>query len=53
MRDSIMNGQDKSIMRESDDAEVGVREDCDEVWNAYVHNVQRRHGLAKVGEAAR
>ena len=32
MRDSIMNGQDKFItsMRESDDAEVGVCEDCDE-----------------------
>ena len=31
MRDSIMDGQDKFIMRESDNAEVGVREDCDEV----------------------
>ena len=30
MRDSIMDGQDKFIMRESDNAEVGVREDCDE-----------------------
>ena len=30
MRDSIMDGQDKFIMRESDYAEVGVREDCDE-----------------------
>ena len=30
MRDSIMNGQDKFIMRESDNAEVGVCEDCDE-----------------------
>ena len=30
MRDSIMNGHDKFIMRESDDAEVGVCEDCDE-----------------------
>ena len=30
MRDSIMDGQDKFIMRESDDAEVGVCEDCDE-----------------------
>ena len=30
MRDSIMDGQDKFIMRELDDAEVGVREDCDE-----------------------
>ena len=29
MRDSIMDGQDKFIMRESDNAEVGVREDCD------------------------
>ena len=25
-----MDGQDKFIMRESDNAEVGVREDCDE-----------------------
>ena len=30
MRDSIMDVQDKFIMRESDNAEVGVREDCDE-----------------------
>ena len=30
MRDSIMDGQDKFIMRESDNAEVGAREDCDE-----------------------
>ena len=30
MRDSIMNGQDKFIMCVSDDAEVGVCEDCDE-----------------------
>ena len=30
MRDSTMDGQDKFIMRESDNAEVGVREDCDE-----------------------
>ena len=30
MRDSIMDGQDKFIMRESDNAEVGVCEDCDE-----------------------
>ena len=30
MRDSIMNGQDMFIMRESDDAEVGVCEDYDE-----------------------
>ena len=30
MRDSIMDGQDKFIMRESDNAEVGMREDCDE-----------------------
>ena len=30
MRDSIMDGQDKFIMHESDNAEVGVREDCDE-----------------------
>ena len=29
MRDLIMNGQDKFIMRESDNAEVGVCEDCD------------------------
>ena len=29
-RYSIMYGQDKFIMRESDDAEVGVCEDCDE-----------------------
>ena len=25
-----MDGQDKFIMRESDNAEVGAREDCDE-----------------------
>ena len=30
MRDSIMDGQDKFIMRESDNAEVGACEDCDE-----------------------
>ena len=30
MRDSIMEGQDKFIMREFDDAEVGLREDCGE-----------------------
>ena len=30
MRDSIMDGQDKCIMRESDNAEVGAREDWDE-----------------------
>ena len=30
MRDSIMDGQDKFIMRESDNAEAGAREDCDE-----------------------
>ena len=30
MRHSIMDGQDKFIMRESDNAEVGAREDCDE-----------------------
>ena len=31
MRDSIMDGQDKFIMRELDNAEVGfAREDCDE-----------------------
>ena len=30
MRDSIMKGQDKFIMREFDDAEVGLREDCGE-----------------------
>ena len=30
MRDSTMDGQDKFIMRESDNAEVGAREDCDE-----------------------
>ena len=29
-RDSTMDGLDKFIMRESDDAEVGAREDCDE-----------------------
>ena len=30
VRDSIMVGQDKFIMRQTDDAEVGLREDCEE-----------------------
>merc|ERR1712146_717819 len=30
MRDSIMEGQDKLIMRKPDDADVGLREDCEE-----------------------
>ena len=31
VRDSIMEGQDRFIMRELDDAEVGLGEDCEEV----------------------
>ena len=31
MRDSIMEGQDKFIMRKPDNADVGFREDCEEV----------------------
>ena len=30
MRDSIMEGQDKFVMRELDNADVGLREDCEE-----------------------
>ena len=30
MRDSIMEGQDKFIMRELDNTEVGVCDDCEE-----------------------
>ena len=30
LRDSIMEGQDKFIMRELDNADVGLREDCEE-----------------------
>ena len=30
MRDSIMEGQDKLVMRELDNADVGFREDCEE-----------------------
>ena len=30
MRDSIMEGQDKFIMRKPDNADVGLREDCEE-----------------------
>ena len=30
MRDSIMEGQDKFVMRELDNADVGLREDCGE-----------------------
>ena len=29
MRDSIMEGQDKFIMRKPDNADVGLREDCE------------------------
>ena len=29
-RDSIMEGQDKFVMRELDNADVGLREDCEE-----------------------
>ena len=30
MRDSIMEGQDKFVMRELDNADLGLREDCEE-----------------------
>ena len=30
MRDSIMEGQDKFVMRELDNVDVGLREDCEE-----------------------
>ena len=30
MRDSIMEGQDKFIMRKPDNADIGLREDCED-----------------------
>ena len=49
VRDSSMEGQDRFIMRELDDAEVGLGEDCEEVLadvennaDLYVANQERR-----------
>ena len=39
MRDSILDGQDKFITRESDNAGVGVREDCEEDFLDVGYNV--------------
>ena len=38
MRDSIMEGQDKFIMRKPDNADVGLREDCEEELADVGHN---------------
>ena len=50
VRDSIMEGQDRFIMRELDNAEVGLGEDCEEVLadigdnaDLYVANQESTH----------
>ena len=38
MRDSIMEGQDRFIMRKSDNVDVDLREDCEEDLADVRHN---------------
>ena len=51
MRDSIMEGQDKFVMRELDNADVGLWEDCEDLGcnaDLYVANQESTDSIHEV-----